>query len=80
MDQGEAQEFLYGIRQLCRVRDLNLHTHDIGLALQERYNFSVYDSMIVASALIAGCETLWSEDMHDGQLVEGQLRIRNPFS
>ncbi|PSK81557.1 hypothetical protein CLV79_11525 [Limimaricola soesokkakensis] len=48
MDQGEAQEFLHGIRQLCRLCDLDLHTHDIGLALQERYNFSVYDAMIVA--------------------------------
>lgn len=37
-------------------------------------------AMIVASALIAGCTTLWSEDMHDGLLVEGQLRIVNPFA
>ena len=36
--------------------------------------------MIVAAALIAGCTTLWSEDMHDGLLVEGQLRIVNPFA
>ncbi|WP_341214313.1 PIN domain-containing protein [uncultured Limimaricola sp.] len=80
MDQGEAQEFLHGIRQLCQIRNLDLHTHDVGVALQERYNFSVYDSMIVAAALIADCETLWSEDMHDGLLVEGRLRIRNPFT
>ncbi|WP_103174911.1 PIN domain-containing protein [Paracoccus sp. SY] len=80
MSQDEAQEFLHGIRQLCQVRDLDLHTHDVGLALQARYGFSVYDSMIVAAALIAGCESLWSEDMHNGLLVEGQLRIRNPFT
>ena len=36
--------------------------------------------MIVASALLAGCDILWSEDMQDGMLVEGQLRIRNPFA
>jgi predicted nucleic acid-binding protein len=35
--------------------------------------------MIVASALTSGCTTLWSEDMRDGLLVEGQLRILNPF-
>ncbi|MTE01505.1 PIN domain-containing protein [Paracoccus sp. YIM 132242] len=80
MDRDEAGEFLAGIRRLCRVRDLDLPTHDVGLALQARYGFSVYDSMIVSAALIAGCETLWSEDMHDGLLVEGQLRIRNPFA
>jgi len=36
--------------------------------------------MIVASALIAGCTKLWSEDMHDGLLVEGQVQIVNPFA
>jgi predicted nucleic acid-binding protein len=49
------------------------------LDLAERYSLSVHDSMIVASALLAGCETLWSEDMQDGLLVENQLHIRNPF-
>ena len=41
---------------------------------------SVYDAMIVAAALIAGCTTLYTEDMHDGLLVEGQLRLVNPFA
>ena len=45
-----------------------------------RSGFSIYDAMIVASALVAGCTTLWSEDMQDGLLVEGQLRIINPFA
>ena len=36
--------------------------------------------MIVAAALIAGCTTLWSEDMQDGLLVEDRLRIVNPFA
>jgi predicted nucleic acid-binding protein len=48
--------------------------------LAERYGLSVYDAMIVASALIAGCTTLWSEAMQDGLLVEGEPRIMNPFA
>jgi predicted nucleic acid-binding protein len=52
----------------------------VGRALAERYGLSVYDAMIVASALIAGCTTLWSEAMQDGLLVEGELRIMNPFA
>ena len=52
----------------------------VGRALAERYGLSVYDAMIVATALIAGCTTLWSEDMQNGLLVEGQLRIMNPFA
>jgi len=68
----EAAAFLEGVRALCPV--------DVGRALAERYGFSIYDAMIVASALVAGCTTLWSEDMQDGLLVEGQLRIVNPFA
>jgi predicted nucleic acid-binding protein len=76
----DTAAFLAGIRALCPVEDLTLQTHEVGRALVERYNFAIYDAMIVASALIAGCTTLWTEDMHDGLLVEGQLRLANPFS
>lgn len=76
----ETCAFLAGVQALCPVEDLTLQTHEVGRALAERYGLSVYDAMIVASALIAGCTTLWSEDMHDGLLVEGQLRIVNPFA
>ena len=64
---------------MCTVEDLTVQTHQVGRALAERYQFSVYDAMIVAAALLSGCTTLWSEDMHDGLLVEDQLRIVNPF-
>lgn len=65
---------------MCAVEELTVQTHNVGRALAERYGFSVYDAMIVASALIAGGTTLWSEDMQDGLLVEGQSRIVNPFA
>ncbi|MBU3031581.1 PIN domain-containing protein [Paracoccus marinaquae] len=76
----ETGAFLEGLRALCPVEELTLQTHDVGRALAESYGFSIYDAMIVASALIAGCATLWSEDMQDGLLVENQLRIVNPFA
>ncbi|APE45947.1 VapC toxin family PIN domain ribonuclease (plasmid) [Sulfitobacter alexandrii] len=76
----DTQAFLAGIQSLCPVEDLTVRTHVVGRALAERYRLSVYDAMIVSAALIAGCTTLWSEDMHDGLLVEEQLRIVNPFS
>jgi len=76
----ETGAFLAGVQSLCTVEDLTLQTHQVGRALAERYKFSVNDAMIVAAALIAGCTTLWSEDMHDDLLVEDQLRIVNPFA
>jgi predicted nucleic acid-binding protein len=44
-----------------------------------RYDFQVFDSIIVASAVESGCEILYSEDMHQGLIVDGQLTIVNPF-
>ena len=62
-----------------RIEALTEETYDLGRQLAARYGLSVYDAMIVASALLAGADTLYSEDMHDGLLVENCLRIRNPF-
>ena len=76
----ETGSFLAGVQSLCEVEDLSVQTHLVGRALAEKYQLSVYDAMIVSAALIAGCTTLWSEDMHDGLLVEDQLRVVNPFT
>ena len=48
-------------------------------AINERYGFSLYDSMMVASALIAGGKILYAEDLQHGQLIDAQLRVINPF-
>jgi predicted nucleic acid-binding protein len=40
---------------------------------------AIYDSMVVAAALLAGCNRLLSEDWQDGQIIEGRLEICNPF-
>ncbi|MFL5239867.1 MAG: PIN domain-containing protein, partial [Rhizomicrobium sp.] len=62
MDETRAK--LSDIRQLCRVRVADLQTHERGLDIAERYRFSIYDSMLLASALEAGCRTFYSEDLH----------------
>ncbi len=47
--------------------------------IAHRYGFSFYDSLIIAAALETGCTTLYSEDMQDGQVIDGKLEIKNPF-
>jgi predicted nucleic acid-binding protein len=59
---------------------IGLATHQAAVAIAQRYGFAFYDSLIVASALEAGCSSLLSEDLHDGQVIEGRLTIRNPFA
>ena len=76
----EINEFLSLIRSLCSIEPLTIETHDLGKLIAERYKLSVYDAMIVAAALLGGCETLYSEDMQDGLLIDDHLRICNPFT
>ena len=75
----EIDEFLYLVRGLCPVEPVTLPSHDLGRRVGERYQLSVYDAMIVASALLAGCSTLYSEDMQAGLCIEQVLTIVNPF-
>lgn len=75
----EIHSFLSVIRELLTVHSITVETHETGLALAERYGLSIYDSMIAASAIRAGCDMLWSEDMQHGMTIEKRLRIANPF-
>lgn len=75
----DIREALRNIRQLCTVLPLDIQTHERGLAIAERYQFKLYDSLIIASAQLAGCATLYTEDLQHGQSVDG-LTIRNPFT
>ncbi|HEX8623906.1 MAG TPA: PIN domain-containing protein [Allosphingosinicella sp.] len=74
-----VRETLWSLRTLLEVSPLGVDTHDLGLSIAERYRLQIYDSLLLASALLAGCETFLSEDLHDGLVVEGQLTIRNPY-
>ncbi len=79
MPLNEVREILDTIRAVCAVEPINVETHDRGLAVFERYRFSLYDSMLVAAALIAGAKTIYSEDLQHGQVIDHQLRVTNPF-
>jgi predicted nucleic acid-binding protein len=79
MSWPDTHLFLDMIRALLTVEPVTIATHEKGLAVSERYGLSIYDAMVVAAALAADCDTLLSEDMQDGLLIENRLRIVNPF-
>jgi predicted nucleic acid-binding protein len=78
MPWKEINELLELIRSMCPTEPLTIETHDKGRRVAEQYGLSVYDAMIVAAALLAGCEILYSEDMQGGLLIDHRLRICNP--
>lgn len=80
MSWPELTEALDAIRTLCpTILPVTLDTHSAGMERAQRYGLSVFDSLIVAGALEAGCGTLWSEDMQHGLVIDQRLRILNPF-
>jgi predicted nucleic acid-binding protein len=79
MPWQETRTFLSLLRGLLAVHPLDIETHETGLAVAERYNLSIYDAMIAASALHADCDTLWSEHMQHEMVLDDRLRIVNPF-
>ncbi len=79
MSWADTSMFLAMLRGLLRVSPMTVAMHDTGMSLAERHGLSVWDSMILAAALHTGCDRLWSEDMQDGFLAEGGVRIVNPF-
>ena len=79
MSIAEIREVLATFRSVCSIVPISEETHDVGLQIAEKYGLSVYDAMIVASALLAGCKTLVSEDLQHGQVLDGRLTVRNPF-
>lgn len=63
-----------------QIAPLDLDTHSLGMGIAEQHQLAIYDALIAAAALRGGCTTLWSEDLHDGLLIGGRLRVVNPFA
>lgn len=65
------------LKPLLRVYP-SISLYKSAITTQSRYQYSFYDSLIIAAALEAGCKTLYSEDLQHGQRI-AQLTIKNPF-
>jgi predicted nucleic acid-binding protein len=79
MSWVETRDFLSMVRGLLKVESVTIEMHKAGIDLAERYGLSVYDAMIASAALLTECDTLFTEDLQDGLLVSGRLRVVNPF-
>jgi predicted nucleic acid-binding protein len=80
MSWEEIDEALGAVRVLCpSPLPLTIDTHDAGRSIAAKYGYTMFDGLIAASALEAECDTLYSEDLQDGQVIDGRLTIRKPF-
>jgi len=80
MSWEELGDALASIRTLCpSVLPVSVETHTDALRIAERYGYAIFDSLMIASASRAGCDRLWSEDMQHDMVIDGRLRIADPF-
>lgn len=76
---SEAHEIAESLLDLCEVVPVEAATVREAIRLARRYPLSHWDSLIVAAALLANCDILYSEDLQHGQVFEDRLTIVNPF-
>jgi predicted nucleic acid-binding protein len=80
MPWKDVTEALDAIRVLCPSPvPIEISTHEAALKIAEDRGYEIYDALVIAAALEAGCTTLYSEDLQDGHVIDGKLAIRNPF-
>lgn len=80
MGWDEIAQFLELVRGFCKVVPLTEVVHDHARLIADQLKLSFYDACIIAAAVGAGCQTLYSEDMNHGQMLDGGLTLKNPFS
>jgi len=80
MSWSDVTQALDAFRALCpSPLSITVETHQAALRIATTHGYNIFDALVIAAALEAGCATLYSEDLHDGQKIDGQLTIRNPF-
>jgi len=76
----DIQERALEIIEDTQVMSISVDTIKLAWDIRDRYKYSYWDCLIVASALESGCSTLYTEDMHDGHIIDDRLKIMNPFN
>lgn len=63
----------------CNVVALEPRVVEKAMAIEAQGQISYWDALIVAAALLSGCDTLYTEDLEHGRTFDGQLTVVNPF-
>jgi len=77
---AKTKEHLNNIELVCdEILPVQRKTVDKAIDIKERYGFSFYDCLMLASAIEGNCQIIFTEDMSDGQIINDTLKIVNPF-
>ena len=80
LPRADANELARALMAASDVAAVTPDIVELALLLGEQHQISHWDALIVAAALVTGCDTLYSEDLQDGRVFEGRLTVKNPFN
>jgi predicted nucleic acid-binding protein len=78
MTWEDIDTVLETLKFTCEVLPVTLATHEKAVGLAKRFQISLYDANIAATAILCGADTLFSEDMQNGMSMES-VTVVNPF-
>ncbi|MDR2581528.1 MAG: PIN domain-containing protein [Fibromonadaceae bacterium] len=79
VEHSEVVDYIKAMSKNFSVFGITRDTSLYALSLKEKYHYSWWDSLVLASALENGCQIVYSEDMQHKQIIENSLKIINPF-
>ena len=79
MPADEVHRAIAEIAENCKLCYIDMGVIQNALLLHDKYGYTYYDCLVLASAIDNGCRCLCSEDMQHNQFIEGKLKIINPF-
>lgn len=80
LELNPTHKLAEALMAMCSIVAVDEDITRQSMQLAKRYQYSHWDSLIIAAALQSGCSILYSEDMHDGQVIENSLTIINPYN
>lgn len=81
MSWSEIADAVEAILGLCPdPLPVTLQTHQAARRIAESYQYSIYDSLVIAAAIECECAVLYSEGLRNGQTIDGRVTVRNPFA
>ncbi len=78
--QADAANIIFELISDFAVIEIDAPKVMQAIRINQRYGYTYWDSLIIATALLSNCTILYSEDMQHNQLIENQLCILNPFA
>ena len=76
----DISDLLELLKKNCEIKTVDIATIELSISIKNKYKYSYFDCLILASAIQENCYKLFSEDLQHNQTIENKLNIVNPYN